>query len=226
MDDLSGLHVNYRSRAISKFLSKIESSDSSMDSRVDSFVYGLMFFLLGAVLVYFLAARPVMVAWAADSWPTVPAVVTQSQVTSHRTSDNSNSTHCFEISYRYEYQGDSYTGDLFDAYIKSSSISSNRAYRLKKEYPEGARISVFVNPDNPSFAVVTTEIRMFYFCLGLLFGGFCIVGVFLMRLALCGTDERLHRAYPRPWSRRVATRIQSRLRLRELRKRMRSEYGS
>lgn len=95
------------------------------------------------------------------SWPESTAVVIHSAVTTDTQSMRSNESrrsitttyYLPHIKYRYEVNGKSYHGDNLD-YGWGGIASPEQAAKVLKDYPEGVTVPVFVNPDNPSEAVL------------------------------------------------------------------------
>jgi hypothetical protein len=90
-------------------------------------------------------------AFAAQSWPEVPATVVFSRVASHSGDDST--TYSVDVLYRYQYGGKTYLSNRYHVISSSSSGYDGKA-RVVKEMPPGRRIMVHVNPRDPVVAVI------------------------------------------------------------------------
>ncbi len=80
------------------------------------------------------------------------------------------------ISYEYSLNGESFSSNKV-LFGEVSGVSGDAARAYVKKYPKGTRVSVFYDPDNPSVAVLESEVsRSTYLRLGI--GVFLIVMLF------------------------------------------------
>lgn len=87
----------------------------------------------------------------ARSWPEVPCEVLESRVATHPGDDGA--TYCVEVRYRYTVDGRDYTSDRYHFFVGSTSGYEGKA-RVVEGLPPGARTVCFVDPDDPSEAVL------------------------------------------------------------------------
>lgn len=80
--------------------------------------------------------------------------------------------------YQYEFNGKTYTGDRLTLFpFNSKSEKRKWFYRLNKARNAGESIVCYVNPDNPTMAVLTTEVTTLQ--LVLIYGGFGVSAMYL-----------------------------------------------
>ena len=113
------------------------------------------FWLFAAVLCYAVAAffGYYAVRWSlARSWPTVPALIVSSSVEEVP----GDSPHGFRVRYRYTWAGKPYEGRTYQ-HADSSSCDIADADRLARAFPVDSRRVCYVNPGNPSEAVLEPD---------------------------------------------------------------------
>ncbi len=154
--------------------SPLSSRGSRQTPRGCLLLFGLVFLLTGLTVSYFLGVRPLLSVAAAQHWIGAPAVVTSSEVRSHRGSDST--TYSIHIAYRYTWGNASFTSDRYSFATGSSSGRASKQ-NIVDQYPAGREFTVWVNPGNPSESVIHRGLRPIYFLL-LAFGGvFALVGL-------------------------------------------------
>jgi hypothetical protein len=121
--------------------------------RVAGYLFCGAFFLIGLVVLYFITIRPVWNMLDARGWPTVPAVVTASQL--HVNHDSDGSTYRIDITFRYEVDGRSYSSDTYDfmSFFSSSGRSGKQA--IVDAHPVGKSVTAYVDPADPTRAVLS-----------------------------------------------------------------------
>ncbi len=139
-------------------------------------IFGLFFILPGLAVSWFAGVKPILKTQDAKSWVEAPARVLSSEVRTHRGSDST--TYSIRIAYSYVWHGDglesegrTYESDRYD-FSSGSSSGYDGKVRIVKMYPKGHSFKVFVNPRNPSEAVINRELRPIYLVLtgfGLIF---------------------------------------------------------
>lgn len=140
-------------------------------------LFGLPFLLAGLGIVYFLGIRPFANLHASQQWVETPARVVSSEVRTHRDSDST--TYSVDINYTYEWEGETYHSDRYD-FLSASSSGYQRKREVVRAHPAGRVFTVYVNPANPSEAVIHRETSWEYY-IGFVFGGlFALVGAGVM----------------------------------------------
>lgn len=115
-------------------------------------VFGLIFFLAGAVSFFFAFMQPALRIVAARSWTAVPCVISTSQVASTKDSDG-DTTYRVNVTYNYQVNGQNYTGDVY-AFGASSSSNYSSKNTIVTSLPPGTRTTCYVNPSNHTDAVL------------------------------------------------------------------------
>ena len=142
-----------------------ESSDTSKAaspaSRIGIFFTGLVLIIIGVALFIF-GGKTLRYGWASDEWDQVSGTVTHSNVSKVRIGNNQDGSKPEfkpNIKYRYSVDGTTYNSDriLFGAAEKEEPphhplYTDIRAW--KEKYPEGAKVTVWVNPDDPNISVL------------------------------------------------------------------------
>jgi hypothetical protein len=124
-------------------------------------------FVSGAVFVL-VALLLVLIGWfqgrdvrAAQSWNVVPGEVLESKVETYETANSEGDTmtaHRARIHYKYRVNDREYVGDKLN--FGGESVHSSlrgRAESKTRAYPEGKAVQVYVNPQNPSEAVLELD---------------------------------------------------------------------
>lgn len=135
-------------------------------------VLGFGFSAVGLLATWFILVGPVMQIQRAKSWMPVPGTVVASRVVAHRGTDST--TYRVEMRYEYEVDGRTLRGDRYHFMTGSSSGRSGKQ-AIVDAHPPGKEITVYVNPADPSDAVVErgypTELWF-----GLIPLAFCVAG--------------------------------------------------
>lgn len=145
-----------------------------------------------------------------QSWVETPAMVQQAQVAENRDSDG-DTTYRLDATFAYEYDGRSYVSDWVGLQTGSDNIGSwhhDRYAELAPYYEQGQPFRCFVNPEDPSEAILFRDLRIgfaaFLFCFALIFGS---VGFTIMIGSLVGGSaqraatrrESIHPTEPWTW---------------------------
>jgi hypothetical protein len=173
-------------RQISRVSFQTQQPGSARPAGFILLLIGAMFVLVSMAVGYF-ALKKAAGFLEAKNWAHVPAVVEQSSLESHR--GNKGSTYSINILYRYEINGRVYKSNRYGFFdVSSSSYGSKRA--AVDENPPGKQLLVYVNPADPSQAVITTEVSTDAFIIGGMLALFLVVGLLLffggIRLLLRG----------------------------------------
>ena len=94
----------------------------------------------------------------ARGWTPVNGTIIASEVDSYRESDGNN-TYCLRIEYEYDYENETYSGDMISHSLHSSTYDAadcGSGRRNADDYPPGEPITVYVDPDDPNRAVLLT----------------------------------------------------------------------
>lgn len=126
-------------------MSRVQSNPQAKPT--PKWVFPIAFlFCLG--LLYVILIYPAMRVLRAQGWTETPCVIQDSEVSHH-----SDGTYSVDISYTYRFSGRALTSDHY--YLTESSSSGFDAKQaIVDRYPAGSRTVCFVNPANPSEAVI------------------------------------------------------------------------
>ena len=117
--------------------------------------------LLGIIVLAFVLADAVDDARAdldARDWTPVSGTIIASGVDSYREPDG-NATYCLRIEYEYDYENETYSGDMISHSLHSSTYDAadcGSGRRNADDYPPGEPITVYVDPNDPNRAVLLT----------------------------------------------------------------------
>jgi len=113
-------------------------------------ISGLFLWLMGRS---FLRARDM------TQWPQVPCLVLRSEVAERRIGPNVTPDYRLSVLYRYEFAGKDYESDRWG--LRGSMPRSERqaVEELTLQYPTGSKQICWVNPQNPSMAVLKLDSR-------------------------------------------------------------------
>lgn len=161
----------------------------------------------GGTFVGYLAGSTV-VTWArAQSWDEVPAHILSADLDVNSGDDST--TYRVRAVYQYNYNGDTYTSDRVASGFGSDNIGSfhQDKYAELRRYREAGRpFRCFVNPEDPSEALLYRELRWGMLAFEVVFAlAFGIVGYGLMIAAVYGshvvkeTDKLKGRHADEPW---------------------------
>ena len=141
-----------------------------------------VFFLMGMAFLWIVTLRPALLILAARGWQQTPCVIVASEVKDHPGSDGT--TYSVNILYAYESAGRPFRANRYHFVGGSSSGSAGKA-AIVHRYPAGFKTFCFVNPRDPTDAVLnrgfTTEM-----CWGLLPLVFVLVGLVGITYSLRG----------------------------------------
>lgn len=128
------------------------SLKSCLNGSTMAFGVGTILFAVGYGLLTFWGKPTLQNAKESTTWPTVPGVVTESEVVSHRSDDGT--TYSAEVTYRYtvnEKEIHSNTVWFGDNY---SSSNRSQFVEIVNRYPVGKEVTVFYKPNDEFIAVL------------------------------------------------------------------------
>lgn len=128
---------------------------SSKKGRVFGFLFGIPFFAAGLLFCWIGAVQPILKVVSSGDWPQVRCEISRSDVESHSSSDGT--TYSVEIEFRYEYEGVSYNGGSYNFSDMSSSGSEGKR-KITRQYPVGSEHRCWVNPSDPTEAVLSRDL--------------------------------------------------------------------
>lgn len=90
-------------------------------------------------------------------WPQVDAVVLESEMEEWQHDEFSPKEYRMKILYGYEWEGERKTGDRFGFRGNPKYNKRNKVEDLVESFPEGERISIYVNPEDPNFTIIKPD---------------------------------------------------------------------
>ncbi len=114
----------------------------------------LIFFVVGAGVLWVLTIGPLLEILAARAWVATPASVLSSRVVAQ--SDSDGNSYRVDILYAYTFDGAPRQSSRYDFSRGSSSGYGTKA-AIVQNYPVGAETTCYVNPRDPSEAVLRRE---------------------------------------------------------------------
>lgn len=129
-------------------------------------LFFLVFLLAGGFVFHLTVLKPALGMVAARSWAQAPCRIVSSQVGESQDSDGG-STYRVEITYTYRYQGRAYQSDRYDFSTGSSSGYEGKA-EVVARYPPDSECVCWVDPADPTRAVLDRELHFGYFPLALI----------------------------------------------------------
>jgi len=140
-------------------------------------LFGCVFFAMGALFCWLMGLSPLLKSLDSNEWLQVSCVIDSSEVGSHRDSDGT--SYSVDICFSYSARGISYQSDSYDFAAVSSSGRSAKA-AIVARYPVGSQQDCWVNPQDPSQAVLSRDIpRSVYFVIPFC-SVFMIIGISVM----------------------------------------------
>lgn len=138
--------------------------------------FALIFMAAGGALFWFMTLRPILRIAEAQTWPEVPCTIVESHV--EESSGDDGSTYKAVVTFTYTYEGRDYTSNRYDFTDYYSSGYEGKA-EVVARYPAGGRTVAYVNPSDPSKAVLVRSFSVRYL-LGLFGLLFFLPGLFLL----------------------------------------------
>jgi hypothetical protein len=117
-------------------------------------IFFFIFFAVGLLAFYFLFMVPVFRVVAAIGWQETPCTIVSSEVETHAGDDGS--TYSVRIVYNYDFDGRHYESDRYKFMIGSSSGRSGKQAVVDR-YPPGSKSVCYVNPSDPTQAVINRD---------------------------------------------------------------------
>ena len=122
------------------------------------FYFGTLFGIIVFAFVFADAIDDARADLDARDWTPVNGTIIASGVDSYRESDG-NTTYCLWIEYEYDYENETYSGDMISHSLHSSTYDAaycDSGRPNADDYPPGESITVYVDPNDPNRAVLLT----------------------------------------------------------------------
>ncbi len=111
----------------------------------------VLFAAVGGGMLYPLGIRPIAKTIDAGSWVPTPCKVLRAEVRDHDSDDGT--TYSVYILYQYDFNGQTYKCDRYE-FLGGSSSGYERKARVVEQYRTAANLVCYVNPKDPSEAVL------------------------------------------------------------------------
>lgn len=155
-----GLYVMWRSKAERERRSAVPNLGKVFDAHPKGCLAAFfsLFLLAGAGTSLFFV-RPALKVLAAKSWPSTPCTIVSSRVSSHTSEDST--TYSVEVLFTYTYGGREYKSDRYQ-FLGGSSGGYEAKERIVRRLPPLTRTTCYVNPGQPSEAVLNRDFNSEY----------------------------------------------------------------
>ena len=154
-----------------------------LESNLAKRIFFGFFAVIGGTVFTFISLRPALLMLSAHDWPTVPCEIVRSGVKAH--TGNKGTTYSVEILYRYKIEAREVYADRFD-FIQGSSSGQSGKNAIVRRFPAGGRAACFVNPSDPTDAVLDRGFRPVMW--------FGLVPLVFLVIGLTGIASTLRRA--------------------------------
>lgn len=117
-------------------------------------IFFAIFFIAGSAIGWFMFARPLLKIKASEDWSKKPCTIVSSRIKESR-SDKS-TTYKVDIVFKYSFNRVEYVSETYDFMSGSDSDYSSKRQVIRR-YPPGRSTYCYVNPEEPSEAVISRE---------------------------------------------------------------------
>lgn len=157
----------------------VSRAKNSLAGRGCATLFFSVFLLFGLGFLYLMLLRPLLQIRAARDWVQTPCEIVSSKVGVHR---GDSTTYSIDITYKYQVRGREYQSDRYYFRTGSSSGRSGKQAVVNR-YPVGKKTVCYVDPDDPTEAVIQRE-----FTADLLFGLFSLIFVVIGAGGILGVN--------------------------------------
>lgn len=128
---------------------------SSWKGRLGGAAFFSIFFLAGSLIGYYFFLSPWINSLTSGDWKRTECTILSSRVQTHDGDDGD--TYSVDILYAYEVNGRAYRSSQYSFMTGSSSGYSGKK-EIVRRYPAGSQAVCYVNPDDPSEAVLNKSL--------------------------------------------------------------------
>ncbi len=115
-----------------------------------------IFFIAGSVMLFFMTIRPLYRVSTSGDWVETPCTILSSKVGVHDGDDGS--TYSIDIEYEYNVDGLTHQSDRYSFMSGFSSSGRESKREAVRQYPKGSQRVCFVDPDDPTSAVLNRSL--------------------------------------------------------------------
>ena len=132
-------------------------SISPMKSALVQLAFGVTIFGIAGFWLFTAVIIPLSLSRAARHWEEIPCVIMSSEI-SELPIDEGPRRFVPVIHYSYQFNGKHYESDRY--YFGVSGGSEARVKSIQRQYPPGSQARAFIDPNNPTEAVLNREIKI------------------------------------------------------------------
>lgn len=118
-------------------------------------VMGLFLIAVGSLFVWYLWAF-FQKSSRMNDWVETPCVIEKSEIDSSGLNQHYGTMYALVTEYRYQFDGTEYTGTKYKR-IQPASSHEDKIESKRKDYPVGSEAVCYVNPEEPSTAVLKKD---------------------------------------------------------------------
>lgn len=146
----------------------------------------LLFLIVGGTAFYYMTYRPLSAVLDASDWKPIPCTIVSSAV--QRNERDKNDTFSVAIEYEYVFRGQRYRANRYD-FVESASTNRASQLLVVDQYPVGKRVTAYVDPSDPTQAVLVREFtdEMWW---GLFPLPIMVIGIFWLASTVVGSLRR------------------------------------
>ena len=111
-----------------------------------------IFFAVGSGMLYFFAVKPIWGVYSASNWQAAPCEIVSSRLEERPGDDGS--TYRIEIKYKNVYDDKPYESDQYKFFNVASNVGVSGKREIVRNHPPGKKTTCYVNPDDPTQAVI------------------------------------------------------------------------
>jgi len=158
-------------------MSQEKSTKNKAGNKVFGFLFGGIFFGMGALFCWMMGLSPLLQSLGSEDWMETSCVIESSEVESRSSSDGT--TYSIEIRFSYTINGTAYVSDTYNFDSSSSSGRKGKA-KVVRSFPVGSTQTCWVNPKDPSEAVLSREIPGIVYIIIPFSSIFMVIGLFVL----------------------------------------------
>jgi hypothetical protein len=143
----------------------------------------VVFIAIGVGLLYYVRSVSAK-AQRSLSWPSTEGVIAHSAVLMQTSNANTAATYKADVAYRYKVAGRDYSSDRLT--LADFASTGGRAQGIVDRYTDGAPVTVYYNPVDPSDALIERDAASGIGVLYLIGGVFSAAGVLFLIASLTG----------------------------------------
>lgn len=171
---IGGLYMAWRKTPVSP--RAMDASARTLHGHKFPLFFWLAFLVIGSIVSFFIIVLPLIKTIQARDWKAAPCTVISSRVQHHSSDDGT--TYSVDILYSYEIDGREYKANRYTL-LGGSSSGHKGKQKVVNQHPPGAKRICYVNPRDPTDAVLNRGLSpvMLFGLLPLVFVAIGIAGI-------------------------------------------------